>query len=94
MVSEEAADEDPEQFDCDECQVAAQLDDLDPFNCRVWAIYRQVVTRLAADLHAGGVVLTALTRDMSPDEFEDTWRRLLVLYEAIEPPPHRSAPQE
>lgn len=93
MVSEETADGDPEVFDCDACPVSEHLETLDPFNCRVWAIYKQVVTRLAADLHAGGVVLTALTRDMSADEFTETWRRLLVLYEAIEPPPTAS-PQE
>lgn len=87
MVSEEIADEDPEVFDCDACPVLEHLDGLDAFNRRVWAIYRQTATRLAADLHAGGAVLQALTQEMSPEDFAETWRRLVVLYDTIEPPP-------
>lgn len=74
-------------FDCDDCPISEALADLDPFNCRVWTLYKQVVTRLAADLHVGSVVLQALTRDMSPDDFAETWRRLVVLYNTIDPPP-------
>lgn len=87
MVSAETADEDPEVFDCDACPIVEQLEHLDPFNARVWAIYKQTVTRLAADLHAGGTVLQALTKEMSQEDFAETWRRLVVLYDTIEPPP-------
>lgn len=87
MVDEETADEDGEQFECDECPVAQALADLDPFNARVWSIYKQVVTRLSADLHAGGVVLQAVTRDLDPDDFAEIWRRLTLLYNTLNPPP-------
>jgi hypothetical protein len=86
-VDEKTADEDAESYDCDGCPVAAALDGLDPFNQRVWALYEQVVTRLAADLHAGSAVLERLTREMSADEFDDVWRRLVLLYNTIQPPP-------
>jgi len=86
-VDEETAEHDAEMFECDECPVAAALEDLDPFNTRVWELYKQVVTRLSADLHAGGIVLQALTQDLSPDEFAETWRRLVLLYNTIDPPP-------
>lgn len=67
--------------------MADALAALDPPNRDAWALYRKVVTRLAGDLGAGGVVLERLTREMTVDEFEETWRRLAILYHAICPPP-------
>lgn len=74
-------------FDCDGCPVAEQLDGLDARNCYVWNLYRKTVVRLAADLHAGGAVLSRLTADLSQDDFDDVWRRLVMLYNTIDPPP-------
>lgn len=80
---------DEDVFECDTCPVREQIEALDSFNTYVWTLYRQVVTRLAADLHAGGTVLQSLTRDLSPDEFAEVWRRLLLLYNVLDPPPVR-----
>ena len=87
LVDESTADEDAEMFDCEACPLAEQLAGLDPINTRVWGIYRQLVTRLAGDLYAGGTVLERLTREMSPDDFAEIWRRLVMLYDTIQPPP-------
>lgn len=87
MVDEETVDGDPAAFDCDTCDVADALAGLDGQNREAWRLYRQVVTRLGGDLHAGGLVLDRLTRDMDPDDFADLWQRLTVLYNAINPPP-------
>ena len=80
-------DEDPDVFECDACPVASALAGLDDANQEAWALYRKVITRLSADLHAGGIVLDRLSREMSAREFEDTWRRLVILYNALCPPP-------
>jgi hypothetical protein len=87
MVDEETLDADPDLFLCDECPIIEQLQALDPFNAQVWNLYRQIVTRLASDLHAGSAIVERLTRDMTRDEFEETWRRLVLLYDTLQPPP-------
>jgi hypothetical protein len=69
--------------------VADALADLDAENREAWALYRKVVTRLAGDLGTGGVVLERLTRELTQSEFDDTWRRLAILYHALNPPPPR-----
>jgi hypothetical protein len=74
-------------FDCETCQVATALAGLDAANRDAWTLYRKVITRLSADLHAGGAVLERLTRDLSPSEFDDTWQRLVMLYTTLCPPP-------
>jgi hypothetical protein len=66
--------------------VATALAGLDDANREAWDLYRQVVTRLAGDLAAGGMVLDRLTRDLRPSEFEDLWRRLGILYTGLNPP--------
>ena len=86
-MDEETAEEDSDVFDCDDCPVAAALAGLDDANREAWALYRKVITRLSADLHAGGVVLERLTREMDAHEFDDTWRRLVMLYAVISPLP-------
>lgn len=89
FVDEDTVEGDEDVFTCDVCAVRQQIESLDTFNTYVWGLYRQVVTRLAADLHAGGAVLQALTKDLSADEFAETWRRLVLLYNVIDPPPER-----
>lgn len=86
MVDDEAVDEDPEQFQCDECPVFEALAGLDSFNRHVWALYKQIVTRFAADLHMGSAMLDRLTRDLNDDDYAETLRRLIVLYNALNPP--------
>jgi hypothetical protein len=86
LCDDETVEEDPEIFDCEECPVAAALATLDTDNRAAWNLYRKVITRLSADLAAGGVVLDRLTRDLGSDDFDATWRRLMILYEAICPP--------
>lgn len=85
-LEEEDAETANEMFNCDECEISAQMQALDAFNCRTWAIYRHLVTRLAADMHSGGVVLERLTADLDPDDFAELWRRLVILYDVICPP--------
>lgn len=86
MVDEETAEEDSEAFDCETCPVADALADLDGPNSEAWEFYKKVVTRLSADLYMGGVVLGSLTKGMDPDDFDDLWRRLTILYNALNPP--------
>lgn len=74
--------------------MASALAGLDEPNREAWALYRQVVTQLAADLHAGGVVLERLTRDLSPSEFADMWRRVSLLYSTLNPPTRPQPSQE
>jgi hypothetical protein len=87
IVDEALIEEDPEVFDCDTCEVAQALASLDDANREAWTLYRKVVTRLSGDLNAGGTVLERLTREMGPSEFDETWRRLMILYNAICPQP-------
>lgn len=90
MVDEETAEDDADAFECETCPVAEALASLDGPNRRAWQLYNTVVTRLAADLHAGGVVLDRLTRELDPDDFEDCWGRLTMLYHAINPVKRRA----
>lgn len=87
LVDETTAETDAEAFECESCQVAQQLSGLDPINTLVWRLYRQVICRLSADLSAGGMVLARLTHELTDDDFADVWRRLVKLYDILDPPP-------
>jgi hypothetical protein len=45
------------------------------------------VSRFAADVHTGGEALRRLTADLSDEDFRETWRRLCLLYDVVDPPP-------
>lgn len=67
--------------------MAAALEGLDEENSQAWGIYRQLVSRLAADLTAGGEVLRRLTAHVPDEDWPDLWRRLVLLYQTLNPPP-------
>lgn len=77
---------DPDRYDCATCEVAAWLGRLDEANLRAWHLFRQLATRLAADLDCGAEVLRRLTVDVSDDDWPELWARLVLLYETLVPP--------
>ncbi len=78
---------DPEMYDCEACPVMGALDGLDPDNRRAWRVYREAVSRLAADLHCGAEVLRRLTATVADEDWPDLWARLSLLYDTVNPPP-------
>lgn len=72
-------------YDCQTCAVADRLDGLDADNMRAWRLYRDLVSRLAMDLHCGGEVLKRLTATISDDDWPDVWNRLALLYDILQP---------
>jgi hypothetical protein len=87
QIAREDANEDPEQYDCASCPVAAAYQDLadDRANVQAWQVFRQLTTRFAFDAHAGGVILDRITYEMATDSFEELVHRLAVLYDVCYP---------
>ena len=88
-ATQEQIDGDPEQYDCANCTVREHLDDLAPENRAAWALFRQLATRLTADVSCGAEVLRRLTGHIPDPEWPAVWRRLSVLYDVLMPPPDR-----
>lgn len=87
MAPDDAVEDDPDLFDCDDCPVLEHLQRLDGINTATWGLFRTVTTRFAAELHVGGCALDRLTRDMDTETFRETWKRLTLAFDVIHPPP-------
>jgi len=77
--------DDPDWFQCDQCEVSARLEALSPENREAWSIFRTCLTRLAGDGHAVGEVLRRLTAHIPDDDFPAVWHRLNLLYDVLCP---------
>ena len=77
--------EDPDLYDCATCPVADWLGRLDAANARAWSLFRQLVSRLAVDLHCGDEVLRRLTADVSDEDWPDLWARLVLIDDVLRP---------
>lgn len=60
-------------------------------NQRPVAIYYQVATGFAADLHVGGLILSRALAGMTGEEIDLTLRQLAMIHASFNPPPNRTA---
>jgi hypothetical protein len=84
---EEWIEAEPELFECGQCPVRIQIEELDPENAYACDLFHETCTRLGADLGASDEVLRRFTSHLSDDEFRDVWPRLNLLYSVLVPPP-------
>lgn len=75
----------PDQFDCDSCEVATHLDTLDDDNREAWALYRACCNRFLADTQTIPVLLAKRTEDLDSEAFEELAERLRVIYDIVQP---------
>lgn len=94
VEDEEDVEADEEQFHCDDCPLAAEIDALVPENRYVWHLYQHLASRIAVDVHCGATVLQRLTSDLDADEFADVWKRLRMFYEMANPPADPADPKD
>jgi hypothetical protein len=89
--TDEEIESDPDAFDCDECQVADALEQLesDTVNQRAWQLYHQVVTRFTFETHTVTEALRAATVGMEPETVTDLLERFDVIFTTVNPPPER-----
>lgn len=91
-ATQEQIDGDPDQYDCQSCQVWQRLEGLDQENRQAWTLFRQFAVRLTADAQCGGYVLERLTANVPDEDWPAVWRRLCLLYDVLSPPPPTQEP--
>lgn len=86
-IAKEDANDDPEAYDCEACEVQKTYATFhrDPVNVRAWVLFRKLTTRFLFDAQAVGQVFDRLTRDMSPEEYDDTLARVALFYDVFYP---------
>jgi hypothetical protein len=75
------------QFDCQTCEVANRLEDLDPDNRQAWHLFGQTVTRLCVDVP--GLVAPFIAKvisELDADDAMDLLARLSIIYDKVLPP--------
>lgn len=77
---------DPEQFDCDTCELRARGDALDDSNAEAWAVFHRCYTRFTFDWHLVAERVRLETAGWSPDATLDLLDRLSVIYAELYPP--------
>jgi hypothetical protein len=80
----EALTDEPELYDCDRCEVSAQLRDLSPENRRAWDVFHKLARRLPVDAHLAGAWWATLTAE--ENDVEGLMDRLALIYDYLQPP--------
>ncbi len=86
-VARDESNDDPEQYDCDTCEVAKAYAALsaDSSNVRAWTLYGQIANRFTSDTQSIGLAFDRLTRDCPNDEYVDLLKRMGILVETFHP---------
>jgi len=89
FADEETLATEAETFDCETCAVSRHVDGLDMDNRRAWDLAQGLFVRLIAETDSFGPVLARITSDLDVEQFEDTLRRLTLIYDVLAPLPKR-----
>ena len=77
----------PELYNCETCEVGAQLDGLWPENADAWDLFHGAVTRFGVDTHTVSLSLRSALDGDDPSLVADSLRRCALIYDALYPPP-------
>lgn len=74
-------------FDCDQCPVRWQLEDLAAENVEAWVMFTRLSSRFLIDAHLIGDAFRHLTAGRDAEDILDILERLEVIYDILQPPP-------
>lgn len=78
---------DPEQFDCDTCEVRIEQDRLSPENVEAWELFNGLMNRWLWESHGIAEMFLALTEDSDSHERLEMIERCATIYDILYPPP-------
>lgn len=85
VVEQDVLDTDADQFDCEDCPLAAAQDALWPENAEAWTVFIELGQRVVREWGLAGSVWQTVIEGRTRQEAKDLMERIATIYDVMVP---------